>query len=98
MSSDPVYLGFWIDQSAGTVLGSTLTTTSRTGNLIVAFLAVFVSAAGSACCALPSINLGQPPNFEMGSTISNKPSGQLNLSPYGNHATRVPPLDLKVFF
>src|SRR5271163_587944 len=49
MSSDPIYLGFWIDQSAGTVLGSTLTTTSRSGNLMIAFLALFVSAAGSAC-------------------------------------------------
>jgi hypothetical protein len=49
MSSDPIYLGSWVDQSAGTVLGSTLTTTSRTGNLIIAFLALFVSAAGSAC-------------------------------------------------
>jgi hypothetical protein len=48
MSSDPIYLGFWIDQSAGTVLGSTLTTTSRAGNLMIAFLALFVSVAGSA--------------------------------------------------
>jgi hypothetical protein len=59
MSSDPVYLGFWIDQSAGTVLGSTLTTTSRTGNLIVAFLAVFVSAAGSACWGILRFTIHQ---------------------------------------
>ena len=43
-----VYTGIWINWSRGTILGSTLTLSDRDGGLLIAFLAIFVSAAGGA--------------------------------------------------
>jgi hypothetical protein len=41
-----VYLGFWTNWSAGKIEGATLTTTRQSGGLLIAFLAIFVGAAG----------------------------------------------------
>ena len=43
-----VYTGVWVNWSRGTILGSTLTLSDRNGGLLIAFLAIFVSAAGGA--------------------------------------------------
>src|SRR5689334_19332660 len=42
-----IYRGVWTNWSHGKVLGSTLTLTQRDGNLLVAFLALFVAYAGT---------------------------------------------------
>ncbi|KAI1130881.1 hypothetical protein F5Y10DRAFT_288601 [Nemania abortiva] len=42
-----VYLGFWTNWSRGPVFGQTLTTTKATGNLIIAFTAVFIGLVAS---------------------------------------------------
>ena len=47
MAPSQVYLGFWIDHVRGPILGSTLTTTARSGNLRIAFVALFISVVGS---------------------------------------------------
>ena len=47
MSQTNIYFGFWTNFNRGTVLGSTLTLTSRDGVLFIAFLALFVRLAGS---------------------------------------------------
>ena len=47
MAPTPVYLGFWIDHLRGPILGSSLTTTARSGNLLIAFVAIFISIVGS---------------------------------------------------
>ena len=41
-----VHIGFWINWSHGRVKGATFTLTRENGNLLIAFLAIFVSAAG----------------------------------------------------
>lgn len=52
-----IYTGIWTDWSRGRILGLTLTLQRWDGNLLVAFLALFVSFAGTsfwriACCAI----------------------------------------------
>ena len=47
-ATNDVYLGIWINRSIGTVRGSTLTLNVRTGQIFVAFLALFVTAFGRA--------------------------------------------------
>ncbi|KAI0198859.1 hypothetical protein F4808DRAFT_462435 [Astrocystis sublimbata] len=42
-----IYVGIWTNWSHGRVLGSTLTVTDRNGALLVAFLALYVSFAGT---------------------------------------------------
>ena len=54
-----VYLGPWINHSRGLILGSTITLSDRNGALLTAFLAIFVSAAGSACWRIISYWLHQ---------------------------------------
>lgn len=46
-SPPSVYVGTWINWTAGRVLGSTLTLTSNNGALLIAFLALYVRLAGS---------------------------------------------------
>jgi hypothetical protein len=46
-STANVYTGLWTNWSYGSILGSTLTITSRSGFLLVAFLAMYVGIAGS---------------------------------------------------
>lgn len=41
-----VYLGFWTNWSSGSVKGATLTTTRDNGGLLIAFIALYVSASG----------------------------------------------------
>lgn len=41
-----VYLGFWTNWKYGQARGATLTTTRQSGSLLIAFLAIFVGAAG----------------------------------------------------
>ncbi|KAF1941655.1 hypothetical protein EJ02DRAFT_512318 [Clathrospora elynae] len=42
-----VYLGIWVNWSRGQVLGSTLTITQRNGDLLVAFVALFITFVGA---------------------------------------------------
>jgi len=42
-----VYTGTWINWSRGPVMGATLTLSQRTGSLLIAFVALFVSFAGT---------------------------------------------------
>ncbi|KAE9371335.1 hypothetical protein N431DRAFT_483888 [Stipitochalara longipes BDJ] len=41
-----VHVGFWTNQSKGPIFGSTLTLSSRNGNILIAILALFVSLSG----------------------------------------------------
>ncbi|PKS06070.1 hypothetical protein jhhlp_007904 [Lomentospora prolificans] len=41
-----VYLGFWTNWSRGPILGSTVTLTKQHGAFLIAFLAIYVAAAG----------------------------------------------------
>jgi hypothetical protein len=41
-----VHLGFWVNWSHGKIKGSTVTLTRQNGNLLIAFLALFVGAIG----------------------------------------------------
>jgi hypothetical protein len=41
-----VFLGFWIDWSRGRIAGATITLTKSNGGLLIAFIAIFVGAAG----------------------------------------------------
>ena len=41
-----IHIGFWTNQAKGPVLGSTLTLSSRNGNILIAILALFVSLSG----------------------------------------------------
>lgn len=62
----PVYLGVWINWSlGGRIQGSTVTLTHRNGALLTAFLAIFITFAGSRlwriiCFVLYRILLGKP--------------------------------------
>lgn len=47
VSNQDVYLGFWINWSYGSIRGATLTLTQRDGGLLLAFLALFVTVAGT---------------------------------------------------
>ncbi|KAI0859876.1 hypothetical protein F4860DRAFT_515373 [Xylaria cubensis] len=47
INDNDVYLGTWTNWSRGRILGSTLTVTERNGALLVAFLALYVSFAGT---------------------------------------------------
>ncbi|KAI8628949.1 hypothetical protein F5Y19DRAFT_485311 [Xylariaceae sp. FL1651] len=46
-SQQPVYLGQWTNWSHGPIFGATLTVTTRDGNLIIAFAALFVTLVAS---------------------------------------------------
>ncbi|KAL9116911.1 MAG: hypothetical protein Q9187_006560 [Circinaria calcarea] len=57
VTKDGIYLGFLINWSYGSIRGATLTLTNRNGGLLTAFLALFVTVAGTsfwriACFAL----------------------------------------------
>lgn len=54
-----VYKGIWVNWSRGTILGSTLTLSDRNGGLLIAFLAIFVSAAGGALWRIISYAIHQ---------------------------------------
>ena len=54
-----VYTGPWINWSRGIVLGSTITLSDRDGDLLIAFLGIFVTVAGVACWRLVSFALHQ---------------------------------------
>ena len=54
-----IYTGPWVNWSHGLVLGSTITLSQRDGELLTAFLAIFVTAAGSACWKILSYILHQ---------------------------------------
>ena len=54
-----VHTGPWINWSHGLVLGSTITLNERNGELLTAFLAMFVTAAGAACWKIMSFALHQ---------------------------------------
>jgi hypothetical protein len=43
---EDIYLGFWINRSFGVIRGATLTLDRNRGGLLIAFLALFVSASG----------------------------------------------------
>ncbi|KAK5636347.1 hypothetical protein RRF57_012059 [Xylaria bambusicola] len=43
----PVYLGRWTNWSRGPILGATLTTTKLYGNLLIAFVAIFIAFVAS---------------------------------------------------
>ena len=47
VTNNDVYLGFWINYSYGSIRGATLTLTRRDGGLLTAFLALFVTIAGT---------------------------------------------------
>lgn len=53
------YTGHWINWSHGAVLGSTITLSSRDGGLLIAFLALFVSAAGAASWSILAFSMHQ---------------------------------------
>ena len=42
-----IYTGTWTDWSRGRILGGTLTTTSTHGGLLIAFLSLYVTVAGT---------------------------------------------------
>jgi hypothetical protein len=44
---DNIYTGIWTNWSRGAILGSTLTTTKQYGNLIIAFVALFIGFVSS---------------------------------------------------
>jgi hypothetical protein len=46
MAESTIYTGFWVNWSKGPILGTTLTTTSQHGFLLVSFLALFVRMVG----------------------------------------------------
>ncbi|KAL8948547.1 MAG: hypothetical protein Q9222_005281 [Ikaeria aurantiellina] len=52
-----IYKGPWIDWSHGPVVGSTITLSQGNGGLLIAFLAIFVSAAGVSCWKILSYTL-----------------------------------------
>ena len=54
-----VHTGPWINWSHGLVLGSTITLSERNGELLTAFLALFVTAAGASCWKIMSFALHQ---------------------------------------
>ena len=54
-----VHTGPWINWSHGIVLGSTITFSERNGELLTAFLAMFVTAAGAASWKIMSFALHQ---------------------------------------
>lgn len=41
-----IHVGFWTNRAKGAILGSTLTLSSRNGNILIAILALFVSLSG----------------------------------------------------
>jgi hypothetical protein len=47
LGQDSIYLGIWTDWSHGPIAGLTLTTTLQSGDLLVSFLAIFVTFTGS---------------------------------------------------
>jgi hypothetical protein len=56
---DSVYLGVWTNWSHGSVAGLTFTTTLASGDLFVAFLAIFVTFAGSSLWRMISFVIHQ---------------------------------------
>lgn len=59
MAASYTYLGPWINWSHGAIIGSTITLSERNGELLTAFLAMFVTAAGAACWRTISYALHQ---------------------------------------
>lgn len=55
----PVYLGVWTNWSKGKIAGATLTLTHRDGALLTAFLAIFITFAGTSFWQLASFVLHQ---------------------------------------
>ena len=54
-----VHTGPWINWSRGPILGSTITLSERDGDLFIAFLGIFVTAAGAACWKIMSFVMHQ---------------------------------------
>lgn len=54
-----VYTGPWINWSRGLILGSTITLSERDGDLLIAFLSMFVTVAGASCWKIMSFALHQ---------------------------------------
>ena len=54
-----IYLGVWTDWSHGSVAGLTLTTTSQSGGLLIAFLALFVAFTGTCFWSIVSFTIHQ---------------------------------------
>ena len=44
-----IYVGRWVNHDHGNIIGSTITLSSRHGSILIAFLGIFVTAAGAAC-------------------------------------------------
>ncbi|SLM36193.1 hypothetical protein LPUS_05668 [Lasallia pustulata] len=59
MSSNATYVGFWVDWSKGSTLGSTLTLPSRSGILLTAALALFVQFTGTHFWGIVTFTLHQ---------------------------------------
>lgn len=59
MTSGDVYTGHWVRWARGSVMGSTLTLTTRDGSFMVAFLAIFVSFVGGQFWGILSFLLHQ---------------------------------------
>ena len=53
------YRGPWINWSRGLVLGSTITLSERDGDLLIAFLSMFVTVVGASCWKIMSFALHQ---------------------------------------
>lgn len=57
--SDGIYRGAWINWTHGPISGSTITLSKSDGALLTSFLAIFVTASGSACWKIISYILHQ---------------------------------------
>lgn len=54
-----IYTGAWINWSQGAIIGATITLSQRNGNLLTAFLGIFVTIAGGACWRILSFLMHQ---------------------------------------
>lgn len=43
-----IYIGPWVNHNHGNIIGSTITLSSRDDSILIAFLGIFVTAAGAA--------------------------------------------------
>jgi len=59
MASGSIYTGLWLNHSRNSILGATLTLSSKDGAILIAFLATLVTAAGSAAWRISKYALHQ---------------------------------------
>lgn len=87
----PVHLGFWTNWSHGKIQGATITLSSRNGALLTAFLALFVTFAGTsfwriACFALHQISSSSAPQdglyHQQQAILRNSANGTVALSSF----------------